>query len=703
MEKSTVVDLIDELVKASQDYYVNGEDSSLTDSEFDAKQAILESVAEDFPELFEDGSPGASILENGDVLLGASFSATDDGVVAHSAPMLSLAKAKKKEDLFAFLAKARSLGAEDFRLQAKLDGIAVSVKYNLGHIVSMATRGNGSVGEDITYLLNDKNLKIVNIPTVIDDIREVEVRGELFFTDEQFDNVVKNRLAYDGFRFEQSRNAAAGIVKKSKKSGVPYKVTITFGVYSVSIEGNPAELDDAPTEKGLHGFVTVDHLTRKEVGKAKLTGFADDEDLYDAIARFGELREGFTIPTDGVVVKPVNESEMIKIMGNTSHHPASQIAWKYPSEQVQTVIHNIVATVGKTGRITPVAEFDPVYLDGSIVARASLHNFALLYEKDVRVGSAVIVEKANEIIPQVVSVISSPKDSERFPVPEFCPSCGKVPHSDDDMWPPRTLTCTNALCPSRSFESLVFAVGRDYLDIDRMSRATLSELHQSGILTSIADLYELDEKVLAVTTTKGADSSDSGRVLGEKTAKHIMEHIEKSKSLPLDRILASFSIPTVGRRASKEIVKVFKNIDNILAASVADFEAIDKFGRSKAENLFNGIQARKNMIAKMRKSGVLFGEVTTETSSDSGTKALSPVFEGLSFSISGAVPVEFSNRNALVDYIESHGGAFHSAPKAATSFMIGSSSDSSSKIKKALSLGVEIISPEEFSERFMKN
>lgn len=685
-----VISIIEELKEASKLYYLDGEDSPLTDEEFDSKQNFLNTIKNDFQELFKEGTDGHKILDE-DVLLGAVISNTDNTII-HQSPMLSLAKAKKESELDAYLVKTRKAGATDFRLQAKLDGVAISARYENGALTLVSTRGNGVIGENVTYIANTKNLKILGLPLTIDDQDNVEVRGELFFTNEQFIEAKTSRKNYDGTQFELSRNAVAGIVKKSK-AGLPYEVTMTFGSYSAWKNNNPAPLNEITNEST---FLSVDTLTEKEAKNVKLSGFENDEQIHKAIVDFGKIRESFSIPTDGVVIKPTNETEMIKIMGNTSHHPASQIAWKYPAEQAQTTVLKIVTTVGKTGRLTPVAEFEPVKLDGSTIERASLHNFALLEEKDVREGSIIIIEKANEIIPQVVSVISSPKDSKKITAPETCPSCGEKTVSEDGVFPPRTLLCVNNECPSRSFESLVFAVGRDYLNIDRLSSATLNYLNQAGIVSDIADLYELDEITLSEVVT--GTTQDGDRKLGEKNAKHIMSYIEKSKTLPLERILASFSIPTVGRRAAKEIVNAFGTIDNILNATVEDFTKLDKFAEVKAQKTYEGLQMRKAIIERMKAAGVLFGNVSTSVDKDD-TVSLS----GTSFSISGTVPEPFENRNSMVEYIENHGGEFHSSPKNSTSFMIGERGGSSSKVKKAETLGIEFITPEEFTNRFVKN
>lgn len=704
ISQNDVVELIDELKKASQLYYLEGEESPLSDDEFDAKQEFLQSIQTSFPELFEKGTDGYKILE-GDVLLGAEMivQEPDNSVITHKSPMLSLAKAKKAEELDSYLKKVRLNGADDFRLQAKLDGTAISAHYENGLLEYIVTRGNGVVGENITYLVDDKNITVIGLPKSIHHTQVLEVRGELFFYNHQFERVNKNRFENNGTVFELSRSAISGITKRAKK-GVPYKAEMTFGIYSAWHDGELVALDTITDD----GFFSVDHLTSSEVekfeksfGQVKLTGFSNDEEIHKAIADFGKVSESFSIPIDGVVIKPVNEVKIHKKMGNTSHHPASQIAWKYPSEKAQTVISDIVFTVGKSGRVTPVAEFEPVTIDGSVIVRASLHNFALLREKDVRKGSLIIIEKANEIIPQVVSVISSPDNSEQIEVPNLCPSCAQTLYSDDEVYPPKTLSCVNEMCPARNFESLVFAVGRDYLDIDGLSSSTIASLHDAGLVSDLADLYSLSEKTLSDVIV-GTSSKGEPIYLGQKRASKIMKHIETSKSLPLERILASFAIHTLGRRASKKLVAELKNLENILSASVDEIASIEGFGRIKAEKAAKGLEMRSELISRMKDRGVLFQSSDSTDNNDKSNSSSSVNLDGLSFAISGSVPEPFANRNAMVDYIEAHKGSFHSAPKAGTSFMIAEKDGSSSKVKKALSLGIEFITAEEFTNRFVQ-
>jgi len=507
---------------------------------------------------------------------------------------------------------------------------------------------------------------------------------------------------------------------------------MTFVVYSILIDGEYADATTSSGNGGLktwmsrNGFLTADELTRIHAGKIKVNNLNNLDEVMNSIHALGTVLDGLPFEADGVVIKPVNESAMLDSMGSTSHHPLSQAAWKYPAQQAVSTVRSIEFTVGRTGRITPVAVFDPTPLDGTVVSKASLHNMNHLSNLDVRVGSTVIFEKANEIIPQIVSVVSSPENSESVPVPSSCPVCNTVLNYDDKdgVWPPRTMTCTNSSCPSRTFQVVVNAVKRDNLDVDGLGPSVVEALGESGLVLSVADLYRLDEATLAALQT-GTSSTGAPVLLGSVRASKIVDQIEKSKSLPFSRLLSSLGIPQIGRRASRKIAEHFGTIDNLLAASTDELSQVPTLGGKRAEILHEGLQANSEVISTMRRMGVLFTpdqgiHVSRETSvnnvSASATNLVDNTSEqeeesalaeenhspvaGLSFSISGKVPEPFSNRNEMVDFIESNGGEFHSSPKASTTYMIADSQGSSSKIVKAHKHKVKFISPEEFTEQF---
>lgn len=762
-------DLIQLLIKASQAYY-SGDEPDMSDAEFDSNQNLLQEVCDtgEYSELFVEGSDGWRVLGHGDVLLGASLSNkadsdsdTDNSTsasgsasqsrreVTHVPPMLSLQKMKTEDALKSFIQKTSEHGAESFKLQLKLDGLAVSAVYDSdGDLTLISTRGNGTTGEDCTYLSDPEStgLFINFMPASIDmstlashvsttgnssRVSEFEVRGEVLFIGDQFEKASQARQEAGGEPFSNPRNAGAGLVNRAAK-GLGFSAEMTFVVYSVLVDGEYVDATDGSGNGGLstwmsrNGFMTANDLTGIHAGQIKFSELNDSDEVMNSIHALGTVLDSLPFEADGVVIKPVNEAAMLDSMGSTSHHPLSQAAWKYPAQQAVSTVRSIEFTVGRTGRITPVAVFDPTPLDGTVVSKASLHNMNHLNSLDVRVGSTVIFEKANEIIPQIVSVVSSPENSGSVPVPSYCPVCNTVLDYDDKdgVWPPRTMTCTNSKCPSRTLQSVVNAVKRDNLDIDGLGPSVVEALGDSGLVSSIADLYRLDEATLAALQT-GTSSIGSPVLLGSVRASKIVEQIEKSKSLPFSRLLSSLGIPQIGRRASRKIAEHFGTIDNLLAASTEKLSQVPTLGAKRAEILHNGLQANREVISTMRSLGVLFtpdqgSRVSRETSADNtsgdssesndnnlgqeggaiSTSRNQSSVAGLSFSISGKVPEPFSNRNEMVDFIESNGGEFHSSPKASTTYMIADSQGSSSKIVKAHKHNVKFISPEEFTEKF---
>lgn len=711
-----VTELITELKEAAQFYYHSDQESPLTDEEFDSKLEALRGAADSYPDLFDEGTDGHLLLE-GEPDLGSSAEDQVD-MVPHFPPMLSLAKAKDESSILRYVNTVQEAAVREalvdspsdtsFKLEAKLDGLALSVEYKDGCVYQASKRsGDGWSGERASYLLSSDEVTIVGIPDelVTDDgisdgasdkdrdYGSLELRGELFLTESQFRAVDDARYEAFGTRFKNSRNAAAGIIAKAKK-GLGYNVEMTFSTYSAFIDGNMVSTDDL---NRIDGIYTIGDLTDSIIGEDKdqRTGLTRDT-LMEAVSVFGERRSAQSdIPTDGVVVKPELDAELFSTMGATGHHPISQIAFKYPGASALSVIERIDVTVGRTGRLTPVAKITPVDLSGTVISSVSLHNFHLLKEKDFRIGSTVSVTRANDVIPYAQFVVSQTEGSEEFPVPTVCPLCGTHLVTKNDREPLRSLTCENALCASRLSGALGSAVGKGVLDIDGLSGVMLNYLESSGRVSTVADLFTLTKEELAGFPL-GESVKGNPRRLGESRAANIWDHIQKAKMAPLSKLVQALGIPSLGGRASKELVKAYGSIDEILDASAESIMEIPSFGPKKAETIVKGLQAMKPVIADMRANGVDF-----EANIDDGSPVVesqdSPV-AGKSFSISGSVPSMFPNRGAMVEWLVAHGAEFHGSPKASTDYMIGDRNGSSSKIKKARDLGVQFITADEFME-----
>lgn len=703
MNKNEVIKMIELLTSASASYY-NLDEPLMSDEEYDTKLETLETLKNEqiFPELFIEGSDGAALFN--EVAPGLTKLS-----VEHNPPMLSLEKAKKNVDLEKFLTRLVDAGAENFKIQAKLDGMAMKAVYEKDKLVQLATRGTATHGEDVSFALNNPLLAIIGLPKEIKGIGNIEIRGELFLNVEQFNNANYERIKLTGTPFNNSRNAGAGLLKKAEK-GLDFPVEFTFSAYTFIKNGqviDEKELKSKPDyNSNINGMLENGLITTAQLTNDLLEIVVDNLSINEipaAIEGFGDVREGLPVPTDGVVIKPMNEAEMFLKLGVSTHHPKSQIAWKYPAEKATTVITSIDYSVGKTGRITPRAVFNPVVLDGSTVEYASLHNFNNVNKLDVRVGSKVIVEKANEIIPQVVTVVSNPVDSKMIEVPTVCPVCeGRLVAGDDEFYP-KTISCVNETCPSRVSVMIKVACGRQYLDIDGMGEVIIKELTDNGTIKTIADLYKLDFNELANTTNGYNSKTGTPRRLGEKTAKRILDNVERSKTIPQFRILAALNIKGLGKTNSKKLLKMF-TVDELRKITIPKLETIDGFSFITAEGIVKGLKENSELIDELISLGVELSAVENNSNEKIFDEFLNinenNKLNGLSFNISGAVPEGFKNRGELVEWIENNGGVFHSAPKKTTDYVIGDVKSSSSKIKKAVNMGLTIISPEEFNKNF---
>lgn len=685
MDKSLVLTIADELIEASRVYYAGLQEPLMTDEEFDEKQTFLASVVDSI----DDEKLLAKVqgILEGDLNLGAELEIEDQ--IPHVVPMLSLSKASTEEDLKKFLVKMVDNGATGFKLQLKLDGFALSARYEDGELKTLSTRGDGTVGENSSFLLTAKDLTIVGLPRKIANMGTVELRGEIFFTNDQFADVDAKRVVLTGVPFKHSRNAIVGLRLKAQK-GLDFPVEFSFSAYSAWNGQRAIELSAIEGDN----FDTVEMLTLRELNgkQVKVSDLTSIDDVLESIEQLGELIDDFEAPNDGVVVKPTNESKMLAELGNTSHHPVSQIAYKYPTPSFPTDLLDVTFSVGKTGKITPRAHLKPVKVMGSVISSVSLHNYDWMVERDIRVGSKVAVTRAKKVIPYISAVLHNPEDAVAPEIPRVCPACAGDLLSEGGVWPPKTLRCNYMDCPSRDIFSILNAVGKGNLDIDGMSGATVEYLNEIGKLNTIADLYKLTMEDLK-DSTFGYSPSGNARKLGQKRAQNILDHIEASKSLPIVRLLTALSVQTLGGRAAKSMVKHFETIEAIRSATVEEISTIDKLGAKKALLIVDGLKHRSAVIDSMLEAGVQFSPVVSD-------EPMSDSLSGLSFAISGPVPEPFPNRGSWVEFVEANGGEFHSGPKATTSYMIADSKGSSSKVVKAKQLGVQFLTSTEFTERF---
>ena len=668
--------------------YENGE-SMLTDMEYDELLDQVGAFTADNPEFLSDevkvllGVSGVTVVD------------VSDKTVAHSVPMLSLDKANSVDDLQGFYDRLVRVGETGFKVQLKLDGISLAARYSQGRLVGLATRGAGHIGKDVSYLIDSTEVSIVGLPVSVNVLDDFELRGELFATNSQFVRVSRNRFNVVGEEFSHSRNAVSGIVKKADK-GLGYSAELTFCVFAVI--QNEVYVDNVDVSAG--GVLFADdyinnQLMSSGVNDIVLNGIESFDGLLSTVNRLGDARVNLDALTDGVVVKPVSEVRFLNELGFNSHHPYSQVAFKYPGALKQTTITGIEVTVGKTGKLTPVAVFNEVVIDNIRINRATLHNFDWLTARAIRVGSKVMVQRANDVIPKIASLVQNPTDTTPYTQPDICPACaGSVTVNG------AYLLCVNSECGAMLLASLITAVGSDRLDIDGLSASTVEALFDAGYVRNLADFYKLTIPILTDLPIGGSKQDGTPRVLGAKRAKTIFDSIETSKTRGLDKILASLNVKGLGRTQSRWLKNTFHDIDTVLAASVTDFASVDGIGEVTATEIWEGLQKKRNLIEELKTFDVDLGNSDTLTINEEAATGGANKLFGAVISLSGDVPEGYRNRGAFVDYITSQGAEFVSSPNNRTTLFIGDATSTSTKTRKAVSLGVEIVHPSEWENWF---
>lgn len=700
-DMETVASLKKRLTEAAEAYYTGADiDSLMTDDEYDAGIAYLRGMREKY-----DLSADAKLTDllDGKVAAGADVLAKNASKVKHDVPMLSLEKADAREDVERYLKKMEAAGAAGFKLQAKFDGIACSAVFKNGKLVQMSTRGNGEQGEDMSYLIGSSDVTVAGLPASVDPSITGEIRGELFLRPSEFRKMNEERESRGEEPFANPRNTNAGIVKRAAGGLNGDKAKLQFVMYKTMG-------DHSEEEWKKNGVMDATTLTEQEWEKTgmplpggslsvkpgsgeKIDSITDK--TMAVIDAFDPVREKTDLALDGIVVKPLNEIEMDKKMGSNSHHPLSQIAWKYKGATAQSKVTGLEWTVGKSGKLTPTITYEAVDLDGSTCTRATVHNPAILEQMGLGVGSVIEVEKVHDILPFASQVVMSPKGMRKFSVPKHCPYCGSFVRRDE-----RLAYCPNAKCPSRGAFMLKAAAGKGALNFDGMGASLVEALQDSGKVTTVADFYDLTAKSLAETKV-GENADGTARVFGEKRAKHVMEFIEASKQLPFHKVLPALSIPDLGPRTAKAIIKKYPSIDAIKAASVEDLATVEGIGEQTARKVKNGVDDQWPVIERMRAAGVQFAEKPAASGAGkkmAGHESQQKALGGVKISITGSVPEGYKNRGEWQEFVGAMGGEAQSGPGKDTDYLVWDGARSSAKLVKARKNGVKIISPSDFTK-----
>jgi|GEM_PF-3177970 len=659
-DQTAYLDAIDVATAAAAAYY-NGDDPLMTDAEYDQ---LLEDI-----ETFEKANPGDAV-DHG--LFTAVAAGTALGDVPHPTPMLSLEKVKTDDDIRKFLTRIAEAGVNPadtvVSVQPKLDGIAIRAVYRDAKLVQVVTRGNGQAGEDITDRLLRDQVTINGLPRFIGSTAPVafEVRGELVMSQADFTVSNANRVAAGKKGFENPRNATAGTARAET---LDYGVQMTFVTYEH--DGIPADPDAADE------FIYADQLP----GAAQVLALYF-ENVIDTISQFGQMRATYDYPTDGAVIKATSQKVRDEL-GTGSRAPKWAVAYKYDAETAETVIRDIIVEVGRTGNLSFTAVFDPVRVDGSTISRASLHNTALIAEKDIRIGSRAVVYKANDIIPQVLSVVNGPDTEPWTPPTEDAEGFPYVQRG-------KFLTSTN---PADSVSALIrYAASRDVLDIDGLGGAVADALVDADVVRDLADLFTVvpAEADAIANYTLG----NGGRIGADRMAK-LVEGIEKAKAQPLNRVITALGIRLTGRTFGRRLAAHFKSLQALLDASIDDLLEVEGVGPERATVIHAGIQRNADVIRRLIEAGV-----TSAIEEDTSAPKPLVTADGkpLSVVVTGAMtgPLAAYGRTQMNELIERFGGKASGSVSKNTGLLV-SSDNTSSKAVKALDLGVRIVTPEEFA------
>lgn len=635
----------------SHKYYVE-DDPEIEDSEYDMLQRELASIEKEYPELITPDSPTQRV--------GGSAEGMFEPVT-HTVPLESLQDAFSLGEVEAFIARVREQFPQaEFVVEPKIDGLSVALEYENGVLVRGSTRGDGVTGENVTA-----NLRTVNsIPLHLKKDVTIEVRGEVYMPKKVFAALVGVQEQNGEKPFKNPRNAAAGSLRQ-KNPAVTASRSLDIFVFNVQRYGGD----------GLTGHKqSIDFL--KELGFKTIpfyNKFTTVEQIEAELARIGEIRSSLPYDIDGAVIK-TDSFAMRAEIGSTAKFPRWALAFKYPPEEKETRVVDIEVAVGRTGVLTPTAVFEPVLVSGSTVSRATLHNQDFINEKDIRIGDRVVIRKAGDIIPEVVKVVSHAENSEKFTLPEVCPSCGAPVIREEGE---AAVRCVNPECPAQLLRNLIHFCSRDAMDIEGMGDAVLEKLVSCGLLTKASDIYTLKKEDFM--TLEG---------FKDKSSENLINAIENSKKNDLSKLVFALGIRHVGQKAGKLLADHFGTMQAIMQADVEALCGIDGFGGIMAQSVadFFALGQSRSEIEALAALGVNMNSLREKTDNR---------FEGKTFVLTGTLPTY--SRNEAGEIIEKFGGKTASSVSKKTDYVLAGES-AGSKLTKAQSLGVTIITEEQFNE-----
>ena len=644
--------LVDVLNKANVEYYVN-DNPTLTDNEYDSLMDELIKLEEKYPEYKLDNSPTEKV---------GSTVISEFKKVKHPTPMISLADVFNEDEVKGFDERIKKeISNPEYVCELKMDGLGVNLIYKNGDFISATTRGDGTIGEDIT--LNVKTLK--ELPLKLKKDIDLEVRGEIYMSFDTFNKLNEERELNGLQLFQNPRNAAAGSIRQLDSS-ITKKRNLSMLLYHL------------PNTTLKTQYETLNLL--KECGlptnsNNKLCKNIDE--VLDFIDYWTIHRKDLPYPIDGVVIK-VNDIKSQKLLGNTAKYPKWAVAYKFPAEEVITRLDDIICTVGRTGQITPNAVLEPIKVAGSTIRRATLHNKDFIKEKDLRIGDYVVIHKAGDVIPEVVRpVLERRNGSEKeYVMITECPICNtKLVESASKI----DMICPNLMCPARNVNALIHFISRDAMNIDGLGDNTMEDFYNMGFIKNIIDIYKLKERKEELIELEG---------FGNKSVDNLIISIENSKHNSLEKLLNGLGIKGIGSKTAKLLAKKYEDIDNLANAPISELESIKDIGSTLAQNIndyFEDIN-NKNLIYELKMIGVNMTYLGEKITKDDN-------FTNKKFVLTGTI--SFMSRDEIKDLIEKRGGeVIGSVSKKTDVVILGE--NPGSKYDKAQQLGITIWDEEKF-------
>ena len=648
-------------------FYYNEDNPLISDREYDDLIKKLENMEKEYPELEKRKSPTEKI--------GGTASEKFSKVI-HSVPMLSLSNTYNISEIEDFNQRAKKIIGFDkkleYILELKLDGLSISLIYENGLFKQAVTRGDGQIGEDVT-----ENVKeILSVPKKLKEPINIEVRGEIILPISSFRKVNEIREEAGEDVFANPRNAAAGTIRQLDSSIVKDRGLDCYLYYLVNPEnyGIKTHLESIEFIEKL-GFKTTKIFEK----------YTDFGELEKSIEKWHTERERLDYETDGLVIK-VNDFSYYNELGYTTKSPRWAIAYKFPAIQVKTKLYDVTFQVGRTGVITPVAELEKVTLSGSVVKRASLHNFDEIERKDIRIGDNVIIEKAAEIIPQVVNVVFEDRTGEEKKIekPENCPVCGSILIKEEGQV---ALKCLNSVCPEKVKREIEYFVSRDAMNITGLGEKIVEKFIELGKIKTVIDIYSLKNY---------REELENLEKMGKKSIDNLINSIEESKNREFNKVLYSLGIPFVGKFTANLLTKNFGNIENLKNLQIGEFLEIKGIGEKVATSVYNYLNNEDNWekIKKLENVGLKFSMENTEEKEIEDN----PI-KGKNFLATGKL--EKYTREEIKDIILSKGGNYLSGVSKNLDFLIAGEK-AGSKLEKAEKLNVRVLTEEEFEREFLK-